>query len=185
METIPSHQQKIDRLEAKGGSLKIASADSSVPPKLPSANGSLVPRSSLAHWSSGTISRYCANSSGRYLHRMPSFCAPCFPRLRRKRPHWPPRRSNRPPMHIGLPSYRRLSKKGEAHLRIAGSPPRRPCAPPVAGEARYREPDTSFFPNSPKPRLLTWRFSIFRSARSAGPKVTAPSRRLPMTRAAN
>ncbi len=47
-------------------------------------------------------------------------------------------------MHIGLPSYRSLSKKGEAHLRIAGSPPRRPCAPPMAGEARYREPDTGF-----------------------------------------
>ena len=45
-------------------------------------------------------------------------------------------------MHIGLPSYRSLSKKGEAHLRIAGSPPRSMCAPPVAEEARYREPDT-------------------------------------------
>ena len=47
-------------------------------------------------------------------------------------------------MHLGLPSYRSLSKKGEAHLRIAGSPPRSMCAPPVAGEARYREPDTGF-----------------------------------------
>ena len=47
-------------------------------------------------------------------------------------------------MHIGLPSYRSLLKKGGADLRIAGSSPRRECAPPVAGEARYREPNTGF-----------------------------------------
>lgn len=48
-------------------------------------------------------------------------------------------------MHARLPSYRSLSKKGEAHLRIVGIPPRRECAPPSAGKARYREPDTGFY----------------------------------------
>jgi len=47
-------------------------------------------------------------------------------------------------MQLRLPSYRSLSKKGEAHLRIAGVLPRCMCAPPLAGEARYRVPDTGF-----------------------------------------
>ena len=88
-------------------------------------------------------------------------------------------------MHIGLPSYRSLSKKGEAHLRIAGSPPRCQCAPPVAGEARYREPDTGFLsykPETPVADMAIFHLSI---ARSAGPKATAQWRRLPTTREAN
>jgi hypothetical protein len=44
-----------------------------------------------------------------------------------------------------LPSNRRGSLNLEAHLRIAGSPPRCECVPPVAGEARYREPGTGFY----------------------------------------
>jgi len=47
-------------------------------------------------------------------------------------------------MHMRLPSHRRLSLKAEAHLRIAGLTPRRECAPPMAGAARYRVPDTEF-----------------------------------------
>jgi len=47
-------------------------------------------------------------------------------------------------MQRRLPSYRSLSKKGEAHLRIVGVLPRHEFAPPLAGVARYRVPDTGF-----------------------------------------
>lgn len=47
-------------------------------------------------------------------------------------------------MYKRLTSYRSPFQKDEAHLRIAGLPPRRECAPPWAGVARYRVPDTDF-----------------------------------------
>ena len=47
-------------------------------------------------------------------------------------------------MQRRLPSYRSLFQKGEAHLRIVGINPTMQVRPPMAGEARYREPVTCF-----------------------------------------
>jgi len=45
-------------------------------------------------------------------------------------------------MPMRLPSHRSLSKKGEAHLRIAGGPHDASAFSPEAKRARYRLPDT-------------------------------------------
>ena len=165
MEITPSHQQKIDRLEAERRQLEDRirrlkrAAQTAERKRLTRAKiilGALVLRDHQP-----LLRQLITEASPQDAELLRSVF---FPQAAKEAP--PIGRLAEVSGHPCTQDFRAtgaFSKKGEAHLRIAGSPPRRPCAPPLAGRlaTASRTPVLlSYKPETPVADMAIFHLSI-------------------------